>query len=406
MAPQFLNDFSKEVMTPKNVKKIFIFMEKIFANFSSQNITSKFYCYFSPKNFVIFRIKSIILFPAAIIRILISMQTSSSFQDFFYFLFECAAIFIEIILNKIEETLSDLIETPGNLIQDFLDSIANSLDESHPIGRPLQKVVLWLGGVISTVCVLISGLVKGIGSILSGLIGGLLRIIGSILVLNGPQILIGAWDILSGTLSAIILTGGHVIILIQSILLLQPHRRPLNEKEKRILSKIFQSSLALYNIRLVEGWCGFFMYDNRPFNFGNMVFTKDFRVSDEPDLLVHECTHTWQFQNVGARYLADAILVLTFMKNPYDWQNEINMGKDRWVLFNRESQAQFMEDIFMKGKIEGSGSKRVGVFYDADNETKVGRFSVKKRNFTELANDAVDTVRGRISTRLSRLFFG
>lgn len=332
------------------------------------------------------------------------MQTSSSFADSIYFIFECLAIFLEIIVNKIEETLADLIETPGNLIQDFLDSIANSLDESHPIGRPLQKLVLWLGGVISIIFVLISGLVKGIGSIFAGLLGGLLRIIGSILVLNFPQILIGGWDILSGTLSAIILTEGHVIMLVQTILLLQPHRRPLSEKEKRMLKKIFKSSLALYNIRVVEGWCGFFMYDNRPFNFGNMVFLKDRKVADEPDLLVHECTHTWQFQNVGARYLADAILVLTFMKNPYDWENEIKMGKDRWVLFNRESQAQFMEDIYMKGKIEGSGSKKIGLFYDADSKTKVGRFSVKRKNFTELANDAVDTVRGRISTRLSRLF--
>jgi len=170
------------------------------------------------------------------------------------------------------------------------------------------------------------------------------------------------------------------------------------------LRKIFKSSLALYNIRLVEGWCGVIMIDDRPFNFGNTVFLKYIKVADEPDVLVHECTHTWQFQNVGARYLADAIFVQIFMKDPYDWKNEIKMGKDKWWLFNRESQAQLMEDVFKKGKIEGSESEKLGLFYDADDEAKMKRFSVANTNFTDLANDAVNTVRGKISTRLSRFF--
>ena len=333
------------------------------------------------------------------------MNFFSSPMDSFYFLIETICISIEVILNKVEETLSDIIETIGNIIQDFLDSTAEHITTVYIIGRPLIGFTRWISSVISAIFLVLSGMIKGVGSILTGITAGTLRIVGSLFVLNGPQMLVGFWDILTGAISAITLVGGHLIILIQCILLLQSHRRPLTTREKNILERIFKSSLGLYNIRLVEGWAGVFELDERPFTFGNTIYLKKYDVSEDPDLLVHECSHVWQFQNCGARYLGDAILVLTFMKNPYDWENELKRGKNRWVLFNRESQAQLLEDIFMKGRIEGRSKKSLGMFYDADNDKKVGRFGVKKRNYTELANDAVLTVRARLSTRLSRVIF-
>jgi hypothetical protein len=165
--------------------------------------------------------------------------------------------------------------------------------------------------------------------------------------------------------------------------------------------------VALEKIRLVEGRAGLFGLNPRPFTLGYTIYLKDRDVSQEPALLVHECTHVWQYEHVGSSYTAEAVGAQWFVDDAYSWEKEIGRDNTEWVSFNREAQASFLEDIYVHGKLlvlrfdnkrgsivtSSDEQKGGGVFYDADGRSKIGVFEFNGVDHTDRANRAVAVVR-------------
>ena len=115
-------------------------------------------------------------------------------------------------------------------------------------------VLRWLGRSISAAFDFVGAVIKGMSSIVGGIISGLIRILGGILSLDWSLIRDGLIDIVSGFLGGLIIIVGKLISFVQTVsYFLQPNKRKLTAEEKRLLRRVFRKSLALYNIRLVEG---------------------------------------------------------------------------------------------------------------------------------------------------------
>jgi len=326
-------------------------------------------------------------------------------NNFFNDFIEKVTCFIEMITINIEEFISDLIETPGSIIQDNLDVLRNNLPNIPIIEFLLRGGLFWIASVVSSAFIFLSGLIKAAGSINRGVIAGGIRILGGIIGYNSFQAKTGCLDIISNIIGGIILCGGHLLMLLQAILFLGRIKRKLTKQEKILLKKIFKKSLGLYNMRIVEGWTGLPLLNKFAWNFGNTVFLNCNDLSETPDLLVHECTHAWQFQNLGARYLSDAIWLMFFHGDPYNWKLEIQIGKNQWIHFNCESQAEFLQDLYLKGRIVGDNpSRKHGVFYSGHG-LKKGRFTIERKEYTNFASDAVSTVRKNKNWRISRMIW-
>ena len=308
------------------------------------------------------------------------------------------------VVADVSDAATDLVETVGNGLEDGFGWLAGQADRLPWVGGFLGGVLRWLGRIVSGVFDLLGGLIKGISAILSGLLTGLIRIVGGIFGLDWSLILEGLTDIGSGFAGAFILIFGKLISLLQTVsYFLQPNERKLTDLEKADLKRVFHDSLALYNIRLVEGFAGVYSWNARPFVLGNTIYLKDRDVSAEPELLVHECVHVWQYHHAGARYTADALGAQWF-GNEYKWREEIAEGRVDWVDFNKESQGKFLEDVYTHGElIDGHSTLRGdGVFYDADGATRVGHFEWASVDHTDRANDAVAALRAERSFRVSQ----
>ena len=225
---------------------------------------------------------------------------------------------------------------------------------------------------------------------------GTLKVIWGILSLNPVLIKEGFDDVVSTSFGTAILILGSIIGFVQTILGVQKPGRKLTESEEQNLRRIFRISVTYNQVRLVEGKAGVFSLNNRPFVLGNTIYLKDANVTTNFKVLVHECTHIWQFQNLGARYLTDAISAQWFLPGQgYSWEGEIARGQDQWVSFNKEAQAAFIEAVYLRGELVIGGVVQTpmgnGVFYDADGEKSVGRFL--DVDHTSRANNAVVVVR-------------
>jgi hypothetical protein len=313
---------------------------------------------------------------------------------------------VETGVNAAEEAVTDVVETIGNGIEDGIDAVGDALGGVPVIGGFLEGFCDWAGSVVSGVFDLVGSIVKGVFGIIGGVVAGVIRIVGGIFSLDGDLIVKGLLDIVSGIAGAIIFIVGKAISLVQTVFLLQPPERRLTREEARMLKRVFRESVALYNVRLIEGWAGIYSTNSRPFTLGNTIYLKDHVVSQEPELLVHEVTHVWQYQNTGSRYASDAIGAQWFVDNAYSWEDEIARGNDDWVEFNKEAQAAFLENIYTDGDllIGGVIDHGNGRFYDADGKKAVGRFDYNGTHHTDRANEGVAVVRGAAAIRLSGLF--
>jgi hypothetical protein len=128
------------------------------------------------------------------------------------------------------------------------------------------------------------------------------------------------------------------------------------------------------------------------------------------ETLVHECGHVWQYQNIGTRYIADAFGAMAFVPDAYSWQAELARGSLDWTKFNREAQAQFLQDVFREGRhksceeVEEKDKWLPGDFYIDEPIGPNGCFIISKTDFTDLALESVAYVRGAQSWRLSGWF--
>src|SRR5205814_3844422 len=109
---------------------------------------------------------------------------------------------------------------------------------------------------------------------------------------------------------------GTFVALVQKVLFLQRPARALTEAEREMLRRVFRRSVSLYNVRLVEGRAGLFGFNVRPFTLGNTIYLK-YYLSSLPGLLIHECVHVCQYQNIAPRYLIEALGAQVLLPDAY-----------------------------------------------------------------------------------------
>jgi hypothetical protein len=247
----------------------------------------------------------------------------------------------------------------------------------------------------------------------AGVLGGTVRILAGIVSLDRDLAVEGAIDVGSGIGGAALLTGGKAIAFVQTVAVIQAPERQLSGEEVTLLKRVFHNSVALYNVRLVEGRSGLFGINDRPFTLGNTIYLKDRSTAEQPELLVHECIHVWQYQHMGARYTMDAVGAQKWYEwftdgSAYDWKSEFAGGKTNWLAMNSEAQGRLFQEIYVHGSLwdletDVEVSSGGGVFYDADGAKTAGKFPKPPRDdYTDLGCQAVDTVRGARGLRLSQ----
>lgn len=309
--------------------------------------------------------------------------------------------------NAVGGAVSDAVETVGNAVEDGLDAVAGVVDDIPIVGDAAADVLEWTGDVVSSAFDFAGGVVDGAFGIAGGVLGGSIKVIGGgvggLLSWDADVFLEGLGDIGSSIGGGVVVIVGEAVSFVQTVLTIQ-EERPLTADERAILERVFRGSIALHNVRLVLGNAGLFGINDRPFTLCNTIYLKERDPAKEPELLVHECTHVWQYQHRGPRYTTDALTAQWFVDNAYSWEAEIARGNTTWVEFNGEAQAAFLEDIYTGGEIVEPLATGNGAFYDADGVDRVGRFTVGRTDHTQRANDAVATVRGAFSLRLSSLW--
>lgn len=300
--------------------------------------------------------------------------------------------------NAVGEAVSDAAETIGNAFEDSIGAVFGNV----PI---LNDAVHWVGGVISGWADFAGAIAKGAWGIVGGFIGGWIKILGGIASLNPDLIAEGLRDITTSFVGGWIVIIGKFISLVQTITWIQALERRLTKEEVSLLRRVFHRSIALYNVRIVEGRAGVFGINSRPFTLGNTIYMKDVDVATEPEQLVHECVHVWQYQHLGSRYTTEALGAQQYYGKElaYDWGAEIARGNDDWVEFNKEAQAEFFEDIYLKGMLVIGNMTQTGdgAFYDANGSRSIGLFEIGGVDHTARANEAVRIVRGERSLRPS-----
>ncbi|MEI8114373.1 MAG: hypothetical protein WCI54_12120 [Bacteroidia bacterium] len=319
------------------------------------------------------------------------------------------------IATAIGDFVGDGFETTGNAVQDGLNVIGNRVSGIPGVGGFLKGTFAWMGGIIAGAANLAGGIVKAAFGIVSGALGGSIRIIGGILCLNWSLILKGLIDIGSSIAGGVLVVLGTLLSLIQRIIFCQNNERPLTQMEKVMLRKVFHHSVSLYKIRIIEGWSGLYGITNDgAFTLGNTIYSNQTNLAKEPYTLVHECTHVWQYQNLGPRYTSDALgAQIIYGRNwsrhdAYNWMDEIGRGNSLWKNFNKEAAAQFIQDVWKVGTMSplligfNDGN---GTFYEAGEgfaSTSVGKFVFEGIDFSKLAIGSVKKLRKAFNIRLSR----
>jgi len=298
-----------------------------------------------------------------------------------------AADAVQDVVNDVGDAIGDGVEAAGDAINDALNWAGDKVGG--------KGIFSWLGGIIKGVFGLAGVAIKGVFGIIGGFVSGVMKIIGGIFTGHGKLILEGLWDIFSPILGTIIVVVGKAIALIQSVFYGQGFERKLTEKEISQLKRAFKNSLNYYVIRIIEGHAGIFGLNSRPFTLGNTIYMKS--SSFDIELLVHETTHVWQYQQRGDRYASDAIAAQWFVPDEYSWQREIDVrGKGNWSNFNNEAQAEFFEDLWKIGELKDSSGVLVqkgnGSFFVADHSKTFEFFEANGKDYTSIAVEAVKTV--------------
>jgi hypothetical protein len=312
---------------------------------------------------------------------------------------ERLASMLQIGIDTAGDALTDILETLGNAVENGLVSITPTTS--------LGKFLAWLGDGIAGLTNIAGAMLKaGFGAV-SGAAGGVIRLLGGVLSLNSRLLLKGLIDLGSNLAGAVIVIGGTLVSLVQRIFVLQGSERGLNQKEKELLRKVFGDSLALYNIRLIQGRAGVFGGNERAFTLANTIYMKNTDPALSPEILVHECVHVWQYQHVGSRYTSDALGAQAVLKDAYDWKTELARGASNWLDFNKEAQAKLIQDVWAGGSlsVDGQVSFGSGCFYDLQAaQSRSANCSAQFNNpaDTALAAAAIQSLRGRRNLRLSK----
>ena len=256
----------------------------------------------------------------------------------------------------------------------------------------LVKITLWVTTLVvrwvyRTICTLVS-LVVGLVAWIFG---------DSTLI---TQAIADLWELVKDGfytfVGAVIYYALFIVDGIQSILGIQEKKRPLTERERGLLWKVFRNSLNYNAISIVNGKAGILGVSGRPFTMGFTIYMP----SNNDALLVHECVHVWQFQFEGTKYIGNSALnqldsmLINKGYEPYSWTNWISAGNSWYTLKSAEAQAQFIQDVFTEGEfvfIDKTipSDSTPGAFFREEEETGHNKFS----DYTAIANEAWRIIR-------------
>ena len=291
-----------------------------------------------------------------------------------------------------------VFERSGNFIAGLLDALGHILRRIPVVGKVLYGMFHWLATIISAGFDLAAMLIGSFLSLLIYGLGGIVRILTGLLeaVISRDSWLIrkGAVDILSGMAGTVIAVVAKLVALIQATIFMQMGERPLNEHEKAIVQRVYRDSMAVQNIRIIEGFAGLFSTNDRPFALGNRIYLKHIDSMKDPALFAHECCHIWQYQRDGVRYIIEALWAQWKVENAYSWEAEIARGHLRWQEFNREAQAQFVQDVFNGGR-RNPASQAPGEFYDDNPISDNVEYKRKGMDYTDLARSTIALIRNK-----------
>ncbi len=307
--------------------------------------------------------------------------------------------------KKVKKAAKKAAEWVEDKVNDAGDAIANAVEElGNAIGDAIGDNRV--GNAIKHIFATVASTIKAVAETIGVGIAAAIKTTAAVITLDPKLFLEGITDVLSSAAGSVIITVGHTLGLLGTLITIQEGSvRSLTQKEKQQLRRVFKKSLNYDVIKIVEGRAGFLNVNNRPMALGNTIYQKINRLTDE--LLVHECIHVWQYQNKGNRYVTDACYAQMFVPDEYNWEREINVrGKDDWSDFNKEAQAGFLEDLWTEGKLTDETGILIevgnGRFYDADWKYEHGVFEIIHYNddgtsttfiYTDIAKKAVKTVR-------------
>jgi hypothetical protein len=266
-------------------------------------------------------------------------------------------------------------------------------DAIERLGTPLSGRA---GATASAFLFLLSMILRAAAGLFAGTPVGLLRLLAAIPRRDRRLALRGVGDIAASWAGGAAAFAGSLVGLLQTALFLQPVDRPLDERERDVLRRVYGPSVALDNVRIVAGRAGLFSTTPRPFTLGNRLYMQAVDTVREVDVLVHECGHIWQHQHLGPRYIADSLWAQWSYKlkgkNAYDWREETR-SKARWQDFNFEAQAEFLSAVFRGGRSRGRHGE--GAFFE-DPAAADASFRLRgpDEDLTDLAREAIEHVRG------------
>ncbi|MFL7869465.1 MAG: hypothetical protein AB8I58_11575, partial [Anaerolineales bacterium] len=102
----------------------------------------------------------------------------------------------------------------------------------------------------------------------------------------------------------------------------------------------------------------------------------------------------WQFQRDGVRYIIEALWARWTVENAYSWEAELDRGHVRWQDFNREAQAQLVQDVYNFGHRKPP-AHTPGEFYEDDPIGEDVQYIRSGVNRTELARKAIMFIRNK-----------
>lgn len=309
---------------------------------------------------------------------------------------------VEAAFAWIGRALTGLFDAIGTGIAGIFEWVGGLLGRIPVIGPLLQAVFHWIGALFSAIFAFIGVYFNAIANLIGGVVAGVVRVIGGaiggLLAWDGNVFVRGLGDVVAGIGGAVVAVAAAFVGAVQAIIpFVQPNRRPLTSSERQLLSAVFAKSIVLENIQIVSGRAGLYSLNDRSFTIGNTIYMKDTTTAHWNHVLVHECTHVWQYLHLGTRYVFDALWSQT-RADGYDWQSDISHNLYHWVEFSREAQAQFIEDAWQFGRWSASNPPREGAFF-TDNPLDPGASFVypvtpPNSDYTFIAREATDVIRG------------
>jgi hypothetical protein len=147
----------------------------------------------------------------------------------------------------------------------------------------------------------------------------------------------------------------HAPVVFEKIWHLLTSVSVLAASESAAVSSVFGANAIRYDkVRVAEGrilWIVFKLNNDRAFTlFHTINFPgKRGHSRDEPDIVVHELVHVFQFEKIGSLYIPQSLQAQ--MQEGYDYGGWTQLVQD-WLDgrhfrdFNREQQAQIAQDYY------------------------------------------------------------